>query len=84
MIIIYAMNHRDALYYTQLLKMICTYLGKMDLQLQSVGAFADVIVRYLELHLPVQSVPITTKVVSSNPANGEVYSKQCYSDKVCQ
>jgi hypothetical protein len=28
------------------------------------------------LQLPVQSVPITTKVVSSNPAHGEVYSKQ--------
>jgi hypothetical protein len=25
----------------------------------------------LELHLPVQSVPITIKVVSSNPANGD-------------
>jgi len=25
-----------------------------------------------------QSVPITTKVVSSNPANGEVYSLQHY------
>ena len=25
-----------------------------------------------------QSVPITTKVVSSNPAHGEVYSKQHY------
>ena len=24
--------------------------------------------------MPVQSVPITTKVVSSNPAHGEVYS----------
>jgi len=45
MIIIYAMNHRDALYYTQLLKMMCTYLGKMDLQLQSVWAFAVVVVR---------------------------------------
>jgi len=32
----------------------------------------------LELQLPVQSVPITTKVVSSNPAHGEVYSIQQY------
>jgi hypothetical protein len=32
----------------------------------------------LGLLLPVQSVPITTKVVSSNPANGEVYSIQQY------
>jgi hypothetical protein len=28
--------------------------------------------------LPVQSVPITTKVVSSNPVHGEVYSIQHY------
>jgi hypothetical protein len=27
----------------------------------------------LDLQLPVQSVPITTKVVSSNPVQGEVY-----------
>ena len=27
---------------------------------------------------PVQSVPITTNVVSSNPVHGEVYSKQHY------
>ena len=30
------------------------------------------------LQLPVQSVPITTKVVSSNPVHGEVYSKRHY------
>ena len=30
------------------------------------------------LQLPVQSVPITTKVVSSNPVYGEVYSLQSY------
>ena len=28
--------------------------------------------------VPVQSVPITTKIVSSNPAHGEVYSIQDY------
>jgi hypothetical protein len=32
-----------------------------------------VIVLLLDLQLPVQSVPITVKVVSSNPAHGEVY-----------
>jgi hypothetical protein len=26
-----------------------------------------------EIQLPVQSVPITTKIVSSNPVHGEVY-----------
>jgi hypothetical protein len=30
------------------------------------------------LPLPVQSVPITNKVVSSNPVHGEVYSIQYY------
>jgi len=32
----------------------------------------------LDLQLPMQSVPITTNVVSSNPAHGEVYSIQHY------
>jgi hypothetical protein len=32
----------------------------------------------LDLQPPVQSVPITTKVVSSNPAHGEVYLIQVY------
>jgi hypothetical protein len=32
----------------------------------------------LDLQLPVQSVPITTKVVSSNPFHGEAYSLQHY------
>jgi hypothetical protein len=34
--------------------------------------------------LPVQSVPIITKVVSSNPTHGEVYSIQHYVIKVGQ
>ena len=38
-------------------------------------AVVVVIVWWLDLQLPVQSaVPITTNVVSSNPAHGEVYS----------
>jgi hypothetical protein len=32
----------------------------------------------LDLQLPVQSVPITTEVVSLNPVHGEVYSTQHY------
>jgi len=32
----------------------------------------------LDLQLPVQSVPITTEVVSSNPAHDEVYTIQHY------
>jgi len=35
-----------------------------------------VIVWKLDLQLPVQSVPIITKVVSSNPVHDEVYSVQ--------
>ena len=33
---------------------------------------------YLDLHLPMQLVPITTNVVSSSPAYGEVYSIHRY------
>ena len=36
------------------------------------------IVWKLDLQLPVQSVPITTKVVSLNPHHGKVYSMQYY------
>jgi hypothetical protein len=34
--------------------------------------------KYVDLQLPVQSVPITTKVVSLNPVLGDVYSIQHY------
>ena len=37
-----------------------------------------VILWKLDLQLSVQLVPITTKVVSSNPVHGEVYSIQHY------
>jgi hypothetical protein len=37
----------------------------------------------LDLQLPVQSVPITTKIVSLNPSHGDVYSIQLLCDKVC-
>jgi len=37
-----------------------------------------VIVWWIELQPPVQSVPITNKVVSSNRVHGEVYSIQHY------
>ena len=38
----------------------------------------SVVIWYLDLQLPVQSVPITTNNVSSNPANDEVYLIQHY------
>jgi len=37
-----------------------------------------VIVWWLDLELPMQSVPITTKVVSSNSVHGKVYLIQHY------
>jgi hypothetical protein len=37
-----------------------------------------VVVWWLDLQLSVQSVPITTTVVSINPVHGEVYSIQHY------
>ena len=40
------------------------------------GAVVVVIVWYLDLQLPVQSVTDTTKVVSSIPVHDEVYSIQ--------
>ena len=43
-----------------------------------VGAVVVVIAWLLDLLLPVQSVHITTNVVSSNPAHGEVYARQHY------
>ena len=44
----------------------------------SLESVVVVIVWWLDLQLPVQSVPIITKVASSNPAHGEVYSIQHY------
>ena len=37
------------------------------------AAIMVVIIWFLDLLLPMQSVPITTEVVSSNPTHGEVY-----------
>ena len=43
-----------------------------------------VIVLQLDLQLPVQSMLITTNVVSSNPVHGKVYSKQHYVVKLAR
>jgi hypothetical protein len=37
-----------------------------------------VVIAWFELQLPIQSVLITTKVLSLNPAHGKVYSIQYY------
>jgi len=42
------------------------------------GAVVVVIVWWLDLQLPMQSVPIAISVVSSNHAHGEVYLIQHY------
>ena len=42
------------------------------------GGVMVIIVRKLDLQLTIQSVPITSKVVSSNPVHGEMYSIQHY------
>ena len=44
----------------------------------SQGAILAMVVWLLELQLPMQSVPITTDVVSSNLDQGEVYWMQHY------
>ena len=46
-----------------------------------IGAVIVVIVWQLDLQLPVRSVPVTTKVVSTNHVHGEVYSIQHYVTK---
>ena len=46
--------------------------------LYAIGAVVAVIVWFLDLQLHMQSVPITTNVVSSNPVRGEMYSIQHY------
>jgi hypothetical protein len=45
---------------------------KKQLQIRS-GAVIVMMGWLLDLQLPVQSVPITSEVVSSNPAHGKVY-----------
>ena len=68
------------------------YLSKMSIVICWTNIFYFVLMKWtstysgtviwqLDLQLPMQSVPITTKVVSSNHAHGEVYSIQQYSIK---
>ena len=48
----------------------------------TLGAVIVVIIWNLDLQLPMQSVPITTNVVSLNPSHDEVYSIQLHVIKV--
>ena len=57
---------------------LVTYSGVQYIFTISVAGVVVVIVWQLDLQLPVQSVYITTKVVSSNPVHREMYSKQHY------
>jgi hypothetical protein len=61
-------------------KLSSWYLQTVFLSLFRREADVVVIVRQLDLHLSVQSVPITTKVVSSNPFHGG----ETLCDKACQ
>jgi hypothetical protein len=58
--------------------MLCTSNDVSDGIFYEVEAVLLVMLWLLDLQLPVQSVPITTNVVSLNPADGEVYSIQHY------
>jgi hypothetical protein len=72
--------------YSQLTNQIQTLATDIQHRLNK-GVLMVVIVWYLDLQLPVQSEPITTKFVSSKPAHDEVYSIQFYVQqctKVCQ
>ena len=56
---------------------LCTYYSikiEIDITYKYIGAVMVLLVWLLDLQLPIQSVPITTNVVSSNHAHGEVYS----------
>ena len=54
------------------------YCSCLFISVSVLGAVVVVIIGHLVLQLPVQSMPINTKVVSSNPAHSEVYSIQNY------
>ena len=50
----------------------------MHTHISDIFQYVEAVVFVMDLQLPIQSVPITIKVVSSNPAHGEVYSIQHY------
>ena len=59
-------HYRTTLEHIQLINLINVIRGRRD----------RMVVRFTNTYM--RAVPITTKVVSSNPANGEVYSIQHY------
>ena len=69
--------------YIQIKNMISFVLFPViGILLSSVGAIVVMIMWQLDLQLPMQSVPITTSVLSSNPTHHEVYLIQHYVIKV--
>jgi len=65
-------------FYVQLLHFKWELFQTLHACLKSYLVIVVVIIWQLDIQLPVQSVPITINVVSSNPADDEVYSKQHY------
>jgi hypothetical protein len=53
-------------------------VSRLSILLSMSGTSLAVIVWLLDLQLSMQSVHITTKVVSSNPDDGEMYTMQHY------
>ena len=53
-------------------------MNRLNYFYQYRGAVVVVIVWYMDLQLPLQSVTITTNVVNSNPVHDEVYLIQHY------
>ena len=72
---VWALDLCDKLLYV----LIATYVGYISSLMYTVVVL---IVWYLDLELPVQSVPFTTKVVGLNSVHGEVYLMQQYMIKI--
>ena len=70
------------LFFTALFDVVCycnnRYYNVVFYVILIYGAVLVVILWLLDIQLPVQSVPLKTKVVSSNLVHGEVYSIEHY------
>ena len=75
---VYNFNFKKKLYFkSQIYVHVLTYYSnkiEIDITYKYIGAVMVLRVLLLDLQLHIQSAPITTNVVSSNYAHGEVYS----------